>query len=103
MDGSFRQIELLAGDHDEPLQGRARHGRSGLLHALGYNLEIGVATANVGKDEKRMPVKLPVGLKFMPQTGRQRHDAILVAFAVADDQFVLRSLDVVDGQCQAFA
>ena len=62
-----------------------------------------VAATDVGKDEQRMPVKLPVALQFLPQAGGQRHDAILVALAVANEQFVFSALDVVDGQGQALA
>lgn len=72
-----RKIELFAGEDDEPLQGPARHGGGGLTHALGHGFGIVVASADVGKEKEWMPVKLPVTLEFVPQTGGQRHDAIL--------------------------
>jgi len=85
------------------LQRPARHGGGGLTHALGHGLGIVIPSADVGKEKEWMPVKLPVTLEFVPQTGGQRHDAILVALAVADEQFVLGAFNVVDGQGQAFA
>ena len=82
-----------------------RQSRQGFCwpHAFSHNLEVCITTTGVGEDEEGMPVNLPVGLQFAPQTGRQRHHAILVALAVADEQFVFGALDIVDGQGQAFA
>ena len=78
-------VELFAGDDDEALQRRARHGRGGLDHAPGQSLRGVVAAADVGKDQQRMAVKLPVALQFLPQAGGQRHDAVLMALAVANE------------------
>ena len=71
-------VELLAGQDEQTLQRGVRHGRGGLAHALGQDFEVVVAAADVGKEEQRVPVKLPVALQFLPQAGGQRHDAILM-------------------------
>ena len=50
-----------------------------------------------------MAMDPPVVLQLAPQAGGQRQDAIPVALAGADEELVLRAVDVVDGQGQAFA
>ena len=51
-----REVELFAGDNDQPLQG-TRHGSRCRLHALGQGLGSLVAAAHIGKEPARMPVK----------------------------------------------
>src|SRR5690349_7212166 len=101
MHGGGRKIEFLAGDDDQALQRSARHGRSGLMHALSHGFAIRMTPADVWKNQERMPMELPVTLQFVPQARGQWDDAILVALAGTDEQLVLGPVDVVDGQGQA--
>ena len=48
-------------------------------------------------------MKSPVTAQFVVQGGGQRNDAVFVAFAIADEQFVFAADDVVNGQAQTFA
>ena len=50
MDFGHGNIELLAGQDEQSLQGGAGHGRSGLAHALGQGLGVVIAAADVGKE-----------------------------------------------------
>jgi hypothetical protein len=47
-------------------------------------------------------MKGPVTAQFLVQTGWERQNPVLVSFAVVNEELVLRPLDVVDGQGQAF-
>jgi hypothetical protein len=93
-------VQLLAGDDQQALQGGARHGSGRLVHALGQGLWSVVTATDIGKEEERMSVKDPVALEFAPQAGGQGNDAILVTFAITNEELVLGALDIVDGQSQ---
>ena len=45
----------------------------------------------------------PVAAQFLHHGGGQGHDAVLVSFAVADEEFVLLSFDVVNGEPETLA
>src|SRR5262249_19782324 len=57
----------------------------------------------VGEQQQRVPVKAPVAAQFLPHGGGQGHDAILMSFAVANEQFVFVAFDVVNGQPETLA
>ena len=103
MDRSVGDVQFLTRDDEQSLQRRARHGRSRLMHALGQGLRVVFSSTHVGKDKEWMPVKGPVTAQFLVQARGQRHDPILMSLAIADEEFVLRTLDVVNRQGQAFA
>lgn len=48
-------------------------------------------------------MKSPIAAQFEVHGGWQRNDAILVSFAMADEELVFASGDVVNGQAQTFA
>ena len=48
-------------------------------------------------------MECPVATQLLPEERGERNDPILVAFAIADDEFVLFAEDVVDGEAQALA
>jgi hypothetical protein len=73
------------------------------MHAPGQGLGGVLPAADVGKDQERMPVKGPVAPEFVIEAGGQRQDPVLVPLAVADEELVLLSLDVVDREGQALA
>jgi hypothetical protein len=99
MHGGSRKAELFAGHDDQPLEGGTRHRAGGAVHAPGQRLGAVVITpARVGEDKQRVPVKAPVAAQFLPHAGGQGHDAVLVSFAVTNEQFVFLALDVVNGE-----
>lgn len=98
-----RDVEVFAGDDQKPLQGAVRHGALGAMHSSGQGLGIAITAADIGKDQHGMAVESPVTAQFVVQGGGQRNDTIFVILTVADDQFVFRAENVVDGQAQAFA
>lgn len=79
------------------------HGPGGRAHARRHRFGIAVASADIGEDQQGMLVERPVGTQLLVEAGGQGDDAILVALAAADPQFVFAAEDVVDGQAQAFA
>lgn len=103
MDRSGGNIELFAGDDEESLQGAMRHGAGGLVHASSQGLGIMVTAADVGEEQERVAVKSPIAAQFVVHGGRQWNDAVLVTFAIADEQLVFAAGDVVNGQAQTFA
>jgi hypothetical protein len=103
MDGSSRDVELIAGQDHEPLQGGTGHGPGGVVHANSQSRGVVVPTTHVGKDQEWMPVKRPVGTQFLIKRRGQRHDAIAMPFAASDEELVFSAGDVVDGERQAFA
>lgn len=50
-----------------------------------------------------MPVHLPVAAQFLIHRRRQRNHPVLITFTSADDQFMITSEDIVNGQGEAFA
>lgn len=50
MDRSGGNVELFAGEDEEPLQGAMRHGAAGLVHALSQGFGIMVTAADVGEE-----------------------------------------------------
>ena len=48
-------------------------------------------------------MECPVATQLLAEGSGERNDSILVAFAIADDEFVLLTEDVVDGESQALA
>ena len=104
MHRGIREVELFAGHNNQPLEGGTRHRAGGGVHAPGQRRRgVVVPSACVGEDEQRVPVKAPVAAQFLPQGGGQGHDAVLVSFAVANEQFVFLAFDVVNGQPETFA
>ncbi len=104
MDGGVGEVELLAGHDQQALEGRTRHGAGGAVHALGQGVRATVIpTADVGEEQEGVAVEAPVAAQFLAQGGGQGHDAILVSFALANEQFVFLAFDIVDGQPQALA
>ena len=103
MDRSGRDVELFAGEDQKPLQGGAGHAAKWpdacARPGLGGCCRRGRRWERSGADA----VEGPVAAQFLVQRGGQRDDAILVAFAVADEELVLGPGDVVNGQGQAFA
>ena len=104
MDGGGREVELFAGHDDQPLEGGTRHGTGGGVHALSQRgRRVVIAPTGVGEEQERMPVEGPVAAQFLIQGGGQGYDAVLVSFAVADEQFVFLAFDVVDGEPETLA
>ena len=104
MHGSSGEVELFAGDDDQPLEGGTGHGAGGGVHAPGQRLRgVVIAAARVGEEQERVAVESPVAAQFLLHGGGQRHDPVLVSLAVANEQLVFLAFDVVDGQPEAFA
>jgi hypothetical protein len=91
-------VELLAGEDQQPLQRGARHGAGRRVHSFGQSLRVVVAATDIWKDQERMLVDSPVAAEFLVHGGGQREDPILMSLAVADEQFVFFAANVVDGQ-----
>ena len=101
MHRSGGNVELFAGHDDQPLQGGTGHGRGGRVHASGQRLRgVVVAAADVGEEQERVAVKGPVAAQFLLHGGGQRHDPVLVALALANEQLVFLAFDVVDGRAR---
>ena len=83
MHGGIRQVELLARDEHEALQGTHRHRRGGAVHAKAELRAVIVATACVGEQQQRMPMKGPVAAQVFEHVRRQRHNAVVDAWAAS--------------------
>ena len=99
--GGVRQVEFLARDEHETLQGTHRHRCRGVVHADAELRAIIVATTNVRKEQQRMPMESPVAAQVFEHVRRQRHDAVFAAFAMPHTQLLLAADDVVDRQTEA--
>lgn len=93
------QVDFLAGQHEQPLQGAARHGRLRFVHSSGQLVGIALtSTSDVGEDEYGMAVKAIIGTQILQHVFCQRNHPILETLALADDQFPFLAFDVVDGE-----
>jgi hypothetical protein len=70
MHGSCGQVELLAGQDDQALEGGTGHGAGGCVHALGQRCRgVVIAAAGVGEEQERVTVEGPVAAQFLILTG----------------------------------
>jgi hypothetical protein len=104
MDGSRQKIEFFAGDNDQPLKGRTGHGTGSRIHALGQRLRrTVVAATGIGEEQQWVTMESPVAAQLLPHGSGQRDNTVLVAFAVADEQFVFGAFDIVNGEPETLA
>ena len=74
------------------------------MHAAGQRFgRVVISATRIGKDQERVPVERPVAAQFLTHRIGQWQDPVLVPLAVADEQFVFLTFDVVNGEPETFA
>jgi len=94
-------VELLARLDHQALQRADGHGAHRLAHAAGDVPGRATSASDVGKEQQRMAVELPITAQVLDHNRGNGHHAAFVALAVADPQFAVRGVDIVDGQREA--
>ncbi len=95
------QVERLARLDHQALERADGHGTHRLAHPAGDVPGRATSAPDIGKKQKRMAVEFPIAAQVLDHCLGNGHHAAFVALALADPQFAVRRVDIVDGQREA--